>query len=31
MAKNREIVERELAAMRENYRIEVLQRGPEGR
>lgn len=29
MAKNREIVDRELALMRENYRIEVLQPEPE--
>ncbi len=29
MARNREIVERELAVMRENYRIEVLQPGQE--
>ncbi len=29
MAKSREVVERELAVMRENYRIEVLQPGQE--
>lgn len=29
MTRRREIVERELAIMRENYRIEVLQPGPE--